>query len=188
MWRYVVTSLKAVSGTFTNDTLCCARETARLQQAAHSQLASDPPPARSQANQFPLDPCTRGYWLMLAIGTAPCPHAFAAVPRIVRHDAPSPDKILRARRLGSCPHPCLSPTACPDRDVFRALAGRAAPQDVAIAHRLRLEPSVEPPTSQNESSAAAFLILRRDCYDVRARKVPPPSARNYAIFWVNTKG
>ena len=122
--RYVVTSLKA-GARHLYETLYCARGNAENFIKLHkSQLASDRTSCRDpKANQFRLILHTAAYWLMLAMrGAVPArsqlSHAeFATMRlRLIKIAARVVEGAARIR--------VYLPTACPDRDVFRALAGR----------------------------------------------------------------
>ena len=122
--RYVVTSLRA-GARHLYETLYCARGNAENFIKLHkSQLASDRTSCRApNANQFRLIVHTAAYWLMLAMRSA--------VPR--RSQLPYAEFTTMRLRLikiaarvmeGAARIRVFLPTACPDRDVFRALAGR----------------------------------------------------------------
>ena len=122
--RYVVSSLGA-GARHLYETLYCARGNAENFIKLHkSQLASDRTSCREpKANQFRLIVHTAAYWLMLAMR--------CAVPR--RSQLSYADFATMRLRLikiaarvveGAARIRVFLPTACPDRDVFRALAGR----------------------------------------------------------------
>jgi hypothetical protein len=122
--RYVVTSLKA-GAKHLYETLYCARGNAENFIKAHkSQLASDRTSCRDpKANQFRLILHTAAYWLLLAMRDAapkrsPLSTAeFATIRlRLIKIAARVVEGTARIR--------VYLPTACPDRAVFRALAGR----------------------------------------------------------------
>ena len=122
--RYVVTSLKA-GAKHLYETLYCARGNAENFIKLHkSQLASDRTSCRDpKANQFRLVLHTAAYWLMLAMRSAapkrsPLSTAeFATIRlRLIKIAARVVEGAARIR--------VYLPTACPDRAVFRALAGR----------------------------------------------------------------
>src|SRR6266404_2156333 len=122
--RYVVTSLKA-GARHLYETLYCARGNAENFIKLHkSQLASDRTSCRDpKANQFRLVLHTAAYWLMLAMRSAapkrsPLSTAeFATIRlRLIKIAARVVEGAARIR--------VYLPTACPDRAVFRALAGR----------------------------------------------------------------
>jgi len=122
--RYVVTSLKA-GAKHLYETLYCARGNAENFIKLHkSQLASDRTSCRDpKANQFRLIVHTAAYWLLLAMRNA--------VPkRSLLSTAEFTTIRLRLIKIaarvveGSARIRVYLPTACPDRDVFRALAGR----------------------------------------------------------------
>ena len=122
--RYIVTSLKA-GAKHLYETLYCARGNAENFIKLHkSQLASDRTSCREpKANQFRLILHTAAYWLMLAMRSA--------VPRR-SHLSYAEFATMRLRLIkiaarvveGAARIRVFLPTACPDRDVFRALAGR----------------------------------------------------------------
>jgi Transposase DDE domain group 1 len=122
--RYVVTSLEA-GARHLYETLYCARGNAENFIKLHkSQLASDRTSCRDpKANQFRLILHTAAYWLLLAMRDAapkrsPLSTAeFATIRlRLIKIAARVMEGAARIR--------VYLPTACPDRDVFRALAGR----------------------------------------------------------------
>jgi hypothetical protein len=122
--RYVVTSLR-VGARHLYETLYCARGNAENFIKLHkSQLASDRTSCREpKANQFRLIVHTAAYWLMLAMRRA-IPHRsqlscaeFATMRlRLIKIAARVVEGAARIR--------VFLPTACSDRHVFRALAGR----------------------------------------------------------------
>jgi Transposase DDE domain group 1 len=122
--RYVVTSLKA-GARHLYGTLYCARGNAENFIKLHkSQLASDRTCCRDpKANQFRLILHTAAYWLLLAMRDAapkrsPLSTAeFATIRlRLIKIAARVVEGAARIR--------VYLPTACPERAVFRALAGR----------------------------------------------------------------
>ena len=122
--RYVVTSLKA-GAKHLYETLYCARGNAENLIKLHkSQLASDRTSCRDpKANQFRLILHTAAYCLMLAMRNAIPKRSllstaeFATIRlRLIKIAARVVEGAARIR--------VYLPTACPDRDVFRALAGR----------------------------------------------------------------
>src|SRR5436190_7929867 len=122
--RYVVTSLKA-GAKHLYETLYCARGNAENFIKLHkSQLASDRTSCRDpKANQFRLILHTAAYWLMLTMRNAVPKRSllstaeFATIRlRLIKIAARVVEGAARIR--------VYLPTACPDRDVFRALAGR----------------------------------------------------------------
>jgi len=125
--RYVVTSLKAAARHL-YETLYCARGTAENFIKWHkSQLASDRTSCRDpKANQFRLILHTAAYWLLHTLR-----HAIAARSPLSMAEF----STLRLRLLkiaarvveGVARIRVFLPTACPDRAVFRALAGRLCP-------------------------------------------------------------
>jgi hypothetical protein len=122
--RYVVTSLRS-GARHLYETLYCARGNAENFIKLHkSQLASDRTSCREpKANQFRLIVHTAAYWLMLAMRRA-VPHRsklsyaeFATMRlRLIKIAARVVEGAARIR--------VFLPTVCPDRGVFRALAGR----------------------------------------------------------------
>ena len=122
--RYVVTSLKA-GARHLYETLYCARGNAENFIKLHkSQLSSDRTSCRDpKADQFRLILHTAAYWLMLAMRGAVPARAqlsyaeFATMRlRLIKIAARVVEGAARIR--------VYLPTACPDRAVFRALAGR----------------------------------------------------------------
>jgi len=122
--RYVVSSLRA-GARHLYETLYCARGNAENFIKLHkSQLASDRTSCREpKANQFRLIVHTAAYWLMLAMRCAVPRRSqlsyaeFATMRlRLIKVAARVVEGAARIR--------VFLPTACPDRDVFRALAGR----------------------------------------------------------------
>src|SRR3982750_4320767 len=105
--------------------LYCARGNAENLIKLHkSQLASDRTSCRDpKANQFRLILHTAAYWLMLTMRNAVPKRSllstaeFATIRlRLIKIAARVVEGAARIR--------VYLPTACPDRDVFRALAGR----------------------------------------------------------------
>jgi hypothetical protein len=122
--RYVVTSLKA-GARHLYETLYCARGNAENLIKLHkSQLASDRTSCRDpKANQFRLILHTAAYWLLLTMRAAApsrSPLRYAEFNtlrlRLIKIAARVVEGVARIR--------VFLPTACPDRAVFRALAGR----------------------------------------------------------------
>ena len=122
--RYVVTSLKA-GARHLYETLYCARGNAENFIKLHkSQLASDRTSCRDpKANQFRLILHTAAYWLLLTMRAAApsrSPLRYAEFNtlrlRLIKIAARVVEGVARIR--------VFLPTACPDRAVFRALAGR----------------------------------------------------------------
>ena len=122
--RYVVTSLKA-GARHLYETVYCARGHAENFIKLHkSQLASDRTSCRDpKANQFRLILHTAAYWLharhaQRRAQTLTLSHAeFATMRlRLIKIAARVVEGAARIR--------VYLPTACPDRAVFRALAGR----------------------------------------------------------------
>jgi hypothetical protein len=122
--RYVVTSLKA-SAKHLYETLYCARGNAENFIKLHkSQLASDRTSCRDpKANQFRLILHTAAYWLLLTTRLAAparsplrCAEFNTLRLRLIKIAARVVEGVARIR--------VFLPTACPERDIFRALAGR----------------------------------------------------------------
>jgi len=122
--RYVVTSLKA-GAKHLYETLYCARGNAENFIKLHkSQLASDRTSCRDpKANQFRLILHTAAYWLMLEMRKAIPKHSLLSSAefttirlRLIKIAARVVESVARIR--------VYLPTACPDRDIFRAIAGR----------------------------------------------------------------
>ena len=181
--RYVVTTLKA-GARHLYETLYCARGNAENFIKLHkSQLASDRTSCRDpKANQFRLILHTAAYWLMLGMRNAapkrsPVSTAeFATIRvRLIKIAARVVEGAARIR--------VYLPTACPDRDVFRALAGRfcaAGPLGVA-ALSPRSEPFVE---TSNQNLNRRELRRHRVTRLTRRARLPKvaPSVRTYAIL------
>ena len=122
--RYVVTSLGA-GARHLYETLYCARGNAENFIKLHkSQLASDRTSCRDpKANQFRLILHTAAYWLLLTMrDAAPTRSPFRCAEfntlrlRLIKIAARVVEGVARIR--------VFLPTACPERHVFRALAGR----------------------------------------------------------------
>src|SRR5436189_9409 len=122
--RYIVTSLKG-GARHLYETVSCARGEAENFIKLHkAQLASDRTSCRDpRANQFRLILHTAAYWLMLAMrnaipkGSLLSTGEFATIRlRLIKIAARVVEGAARIR--------VYLPTACPDREVFRALAGR----------------------------------------------------------------
>ena len=122
--RYVVTSRKE-SPKHLYETLYCARGNAENFIKLHkSQLGSDRTSCRNpKANQFRLILHTAAYWLMLEMRKAIPKRSilstaeFATIRlRLIKIAARVVESVARVR--------IYLPTGCPDRDVFRAVAGR----------------------------------------------------------------
>ena len=125
--RYVVTSLKA-GARHLYQTIYCARGNAENFIKWHkSQLASDRTSCRDpKANQFRLILHTAAYWLLHTLRRAiPAPSPLSTAEfstirlRLLKIAARVVEGAARIR--------VFLPTACPDRAVFRALAGRLCP-------------------------------------------------------------
>ncbi|MDE2185077.1 MAG: IS1380 family transposase [Alphaproteobacteria bacterium] len=122
--RYVVTSLKA-GAKHLYEVIYCARGNAENFIKLHkSQLSSDRTSCRDpRANQFRLILHTAAYWLLLSLRNAvPAGSPLAAGEfttlrlRLLKIAARIVEGAARIR--------VFLPSACPDRAVFRALAGR----------------------------------------------------------------
>ena len=122
--RYVVTSLKT-GARHLYETLYCARGNAENLIKLHkSQLASDRTSCRDpKANQFRLILHTAAYWLLLTMrDAAPKRSPLRSAEfntlrlRLIKIAARVVEGVARIR--------IFLPTACPERDIFRALAGR----------------------------------------------------------------
>jgi hypothetical protein len=122
--RYVVTSLKA-GAKHLYETVYCARGNAENFIKWHkSQLASDRTSCREpKANQFRLILHTAAYWLLLAMRNATperSPLSFAEFSTLrLRLIKIAPRVVEGAARIR-----IFLPTACPERTLFRLLAGR----------------------------------------------------------------
>jgi hypothetical protein len=122
--RYVVTSLKADAKHLYENVYCARGSAENFIKWHKSQLASDRTSCRDpNANQFRLILHTAAYWLMLAMrNAAPKRTPLAAADfstirlRVIKIAARVIEATARIR--------VYLPTACPDRHVFRALAGR----------------------------------------------------------------
>jgi len=122
--RYVVTSLKA-GAKHLYQVVYCARGNAENFIKLHkSQLASDRTSCRDpKANQFRLILHTCAYWLLLSMRNA----VPARSPLAVGEFATLRLRLLKiAARVveGAARIRIFLPSACPDSEVFRALAGR----------------------------------------------------------------
>lgn len=122
--RYVVTSLKA-GAKHLYEVVYCARGNAENFIKLHkTQLASDRTSCRDpRANQFRLILHTAAYWLLLAMrGAVPARSPLAVGEfttlrlRLLKIAARVVERAARIR--------VFLPSACPERAVFRALAGR----------------------------------------------------------------
>ena len=122
--RYVVTSLRA-GAKYLYETLYCARGNAENLIKLHkSQLASDRTSCRDpKANQFRLILHTAAYWLLLTMrDAAPTRSPLRSAEfntlrlRLIKIAARVVEGVARIR--------VFLPTACPERHIFRALAGR----------------------------------------------------------------
>jgi hypothetical protein len=122
--RYVVTSLKGTAKHL-YETLYCGRGQAENFIKWHkAQLASDRTSCRDpKANQFRLILHTAAYWLMLTMRNEIAKRSLLAVAefatlrlRLIKIAARVIEGAARIR--------VFLPTACPDRTIFRQLAGR----------------------------------------------------------------
>ena len=122
--RYVVTSLKGTARHLYEIVYCGRGQAENFIKWHKGQLASDRTSCRDpKANQFRLILHTAAYWLMLTTRNAIAkrsPLSFAEFAtlrlRLIKIAARVIEGAARIR--------VFLPTACPDRAVFRALAGR----------------------------------------------------------------
>jgi hypothetical protein len=122
--RYVVTSLKDGAKRLYETVYCERGNAENLIKLHKSQLASDRTSCRDpKANQFRLILHTAAYWLMLEIRKAIPKRSLLSTAefttirlRLIKIAARVVEGVARIR--------VYLPTACPDRDVFRAIAGR----------------------------------------------------------------
>jgi hypothetical protein len=122
--RYVVTSLGGTAKHLYETVYCGRGQAENFIKWHKAQLASDRTSCRDpKANQFRLILHTAAYWLMLTARNAitkRSPLSFAEFAtlrnRLIKIAARVIEGAARIR--------VLLPTACPDRTVFRALAGR----------------------------------------------------------------
>ena len=148
-----------------------------------SQLASDRTSCRDpRANQFRLILHTAAYWLMLAMRNAAPKRSlvrtseFATIAlRLIKIAARVVEGAARIR--------VFLPTACPDRDVFRALAGRFCAAGPLASRRCRRDPSPssKPPTKNLNRRELRRHRVTRLTRRARLPKVAP-SVRTYAIL------
>lgn len=122
--RYVITSLKGTARHL-YETVYCARGQAENFIKWHkAQLASDRTSCRDpKANQFRLILHTAAYWLMLAARNAIAKRSalsFAEFATLRLHLIKIAARVIE----GAARIRVFLPTACPNRAVFRALAGR----------------------------------------------------------------
>jgi len=122
--RHVVTSLKGTAKHLYETVYCGRGQAENFIKWHKAQLASDRTSCRDpKANQFRLILHTAAYWLMLTARNAitkRSPLSFAEFAtlrlRLIKIAARVIEGVARIR--------VFLPTACPDRAVFRALAGR----------------------------------------------------------------
>lgn len=122
--RYVVTSLKGKAEHLYESVYCGRGQAENFIKWHKSQLASDRTSCRDpRANQFRLILHTAAYWLMLTARNAIAKRSPLAVAefatlrlRLIKIAARVTERAARIR--------IFLPTACPDRAVFRQLAGR----------------------------------------------------------------
>jgi hypothetical protein len=122
--RYVVTSLKAGAKHLYEVVYCARGQAENFIKLHKTQLASDRTSCRDpRANQFRLILHTCAYWLLLAMRNA----VPARSPLAVGEFATLRLRLLKiAARVveGAARIRVFLPSACPERAVFRALAGR----------------------------------------------------------------
>ena len=122
--RYVVTSLKGTAKHLYETVYCGRGQAENFIKWHKAQLASDRTSCRDpKANQFRLILHTAAYWLMLTARNAIAKRSPLAVAefttlrlRLIKIAARVVEGAARIR--------VFLPTACPDRAVFRQLAGR----------------------------------------------------------------
>jgi len=122
--RYVVTSLEGTARHLYETVYCGRGQAENFIKWHKAQLASDRTSCRDpKANQFRLILHTAAYWLLLAVRNAIAKRSplslaeFATLRlRLIKIAARVIEGAARIR--------VFLPTACPDRAVFRALAGR----------------------------------------------------------------
>ena len=122
--RYVVTSLKGAARHLYETVYCGRGQAENFIKWHKAQLASDRTSCRDpKANQFRLILHTAAYWLMLAVRNTLAKRSLLSVAefttlrlRLIKIAARVIEGAARIR--------VFLPTACPDRAVFRALAGR----------------------------------------------------------------
>lgn len=122
--RYVVTSLKGTAKHLYETVYCGRGQAENFIKWHKAQLASDRTSCRDpKANQFRLILHTAAYWLMLTMRNAIAKRSLLSVAEFA---------TLRLRLLkiaarvieGAARIRVFLPTACPDRTIFRQLAGR----------------------------------------------------------------
>lgn len=122
--RYVVTSLKGTAKHLYETVYCGRGQAENFIKWHKAQLASDRTSCRDpKANQFRLILHTAAYWLLLTVRNAIAKRSPLAVAefttlrlRLIKIAARVIEGAARIR--------VFLPTACPDRAVFRQLAGR----------------------------------------------------------------
>lgn len=122
--RYVVTSLKGTARQLYKTIYCARGQAENFIKWHKSQLASDRTSCRDpKANQFRLILHTAAYWLMLTARNAIAkrsPLSVAEFATLRLHLIKIAARVIE----GAARIRVFLPTACPDRAVFRALAGR----------------------------------------------------------------
>ena len=122
--RYIVTSLKGTAKHLYESVYCGRGQAENFIKWHKAQLASDRTSCRDpKANQFRLILHTAAYWLLLTVRNAIAKRSPLAIAefatlrlRLIKIAARVIEGAARIR--------VFLPTACPDRAVFRALAGR----------------------------------------------------------------
>ncbi len=122
--RYVVTSLKGTAKHLYETVYCGRGQAENFIKWHKAQLASDRTSCRDpKANQFRLILHTAAYWLMLTMRNAIAKRSLLSVAefatlrlRLIKIAARVIEGTARIR--------LFLPTACPDRTIFRQLAGR----------------------------------------------------------------
>ncbi len=122
--RYVVTSLKGTAKHLYETVYCGRGQAENFIKWHKAQLASDRTSCRDpKANQFRLILHTAAYWLMLTMRNAIAKRSLLSVAefatlrlRLIKIAARVIEGTARIR--------VFLPTACPDRTIFRQLAGR----------------------------------------------------------------
>jgi hypothetical protein len=122
--RYVVTSLKGTAKHLYETVYCGRGQAENFIKWHKAQLASDRTSCRDpKANQFRLILHTAAYWLMLTMRNAIAKRSLLSVAefatmrlRLIKIAARVIEGAARIR--------VFLPTACPDRTIFRQLAGR----------------------------------------------------------------
>ena len=123
--RYVVTSLKAGASIFTRPSIARAGKRRELHQAAQEPARFRPDLLpRSQSQPVPLDPAHRR---LLALACNARRRSQRLPPLSTAEFATTRLRLIKiAARVveGAARIRVYLPTACPDRAIFRALAGR----------------------------------------------------------------